>query len=238
MVEPGTRGKDASTQSSTLSATLSVWAARKAARRRPGPVRQGQDLGGQQAGVLGARLADGQGGHGNAARHLDDRQQGIEAAEGLGLHRHAQHRQVGHRGGHARQVGRAAGAGDDHLEARGLARPWRSRTGARGCGGPRRPWPPRRRPGWSARRRRAFMVGQSERLPMMMATGGVWSWHRRRGPLGGGGPESRPVCASIAPRKCKTPCAPWKRAPAGRRDHKPLRLKRAPIAPNGVPVNN
>ena len=35
----------------------------------------------------------------------------------VALHRHAQHRQRGQRRRHARQVGRAAGAGDDHLEA-------------------------------------------------------------------------------------------------------------------------
>ena len=60
---------------------------------------------------------------GMPARHLDDREQAILAAEGLGLHRHAEDRQGGHRGDHAGQVRGAAGAGDDHLEAVGLGAP-------------------------------------------------------------------------------------------------------------------
>ena len=42
---------------------------------------------------------------------------GCPAPERLRLHRHAEHRQVRHRRDHARQVRRAARAGDDHLEA-------------------------------------------------------------------------------------------------------------------------
>ena len=53
-------------------------------------------------------------------------------------HRHADHRQRRHRRGHARQVGGAAGAGDDHLEAPVGRAPARSRTSRRACGGPRR----------------------------------------------------------------------------------------------------
>ena len=71
----------------------------------------------QQRRVGGARGADGEGRHRHAGRHLHDRQQRIETAEGLRLHRHAEHRQARLGGGHAGQVGRAAGAGDQHLEA-------------------------------------------------------------------------------------------------------------------------
>ena len=41
----------------------------------------------------------------------------IHPRKGPALHRHADHRQGGERGNHARQVGRPAGPGDDHLQA-------------------------------------------------------------------------------------------------------------------------
>ena len=63
------------------------------------------------------RRTDRQRPYGNAARHLHDRQQAIHAAQRLRLHRHAQHRQVGQRRDHARQVRRATGTGDDHPDA-------------------------------------------------------------------------------------------------------------------------
>ena len=93
--------------------TASVWASRRsttrAAMRRVG---QGEDLGGEQRRVLG--VADGHGRDRDPARHLDDREQRVEAAEVLGRDGHADHRQRRLGGEHARQVGRAAGAGDDH----------------------------------------------------------------------------------------------------------------------------
>ena len=65
---------------------------------------------------FGARRADGEGGHGDAARHLRDRQQRIEAAQGLGLHRYAQHRDGRLGGRHPGQVSCPARTGDDGLE--------------------------------------------------------------------------------------------------------------------------
>lgn len=68
-----------------------------------------------------AGLADGQGGDRNARGHLHDRQQRIDARQHRRLHRHAQHRQVGLGRTHAWQVSRAAGTGDDHLDATRLS---------------------------------------------------------------------------------------------------------------------
>ena len=67
-----------------------------------------------------AGAADGQRADGNAGRHLHDRQQRVLALQRRALDRHAEHGQRGHRGGHARQVGGPAGAGDDHLQAAAL----------------------------------------------------------------------------------------------------------------------
>ena len=71
---------------------------------------------------LAPALADGQGADRNAARHLDDGQQAVHALQRLGFDRHAEHRQGRHRRRHARQMGRAAGAGDDHLKPARLGR--------------------------------------------------------------------------------------------------------------------
>ena len=64
------------------------------------------------AGVL--RVADGDGRDRDAGRHLHDREQRVEPVELLERHRHADHRERGHRCGHPGQVGRTACAGDDH----------------------------------------------------------------------------------------------------------------------------
>ena len=126
-----------------------------------GGVGQGEDFGGQQAGVARPGLTHRQGSHRHAGRHLDDGEQGIQSVLRLEVDRNAQHRQVGHRGGHARQVSRPACAGDDHLESRPRRRPWRRRKGVRACDGPKRSSPHSRRPGrpgsqprlsWSASR--------------------------------------------------------------------------------------
>ena len=77
----------------------------------------GDDGGRQQRGIGGAGSADGESGHRNSGRHLHDGEQRIHAIQRLRLHRHAQHRQCGLRGRHARQMRRAAGAGDDGLES-------------------------------------------------------------------------------------------------------------------------
>jgi hypothetical protein len=77
----------------------------------------GEDGDGEQPGIGRPRLADGQRRHRHAARHLHDRQQRVEPLQGGTLHRHAKHRHHRVRRHHARQVRRAAGAGDDHLDA-------------------------------------------------------------------------------------------------------------------------
>jgi len=65
--------------------------------------------------------ADREGGDRHAGRHLNDRQQAVEPAQRLALDRYAQHRQRRQRRGDARQMGGAARAGDDRLEAGALA---------------------------------------------------------------------------------------------------------------------
>ena len=72
--------------------------------------------GGEQCGVGRAGGADRERADRNARGHLRDRQQRVEPAERLRLHGHAEHRQRGLRGHHARQVRGAAGARDDDLE--------------------------------------------------------------------------------------------------------------------------
>ena len=57
----------------------------------------------------------------------------------LAFDRHAEHRQRGHRRRHARQMRRAAGAGDDHLQAAILGRMGIIVEPLRACDGPRRP---------------------------------------------------------------------------------------------------
>ena len=76
------------------------WVARMAAR--------------EQRCIHGTGFADGQGAHRDARGHLCDGEQGIDALQGLGFHRHTQHRQAGLGGGHARQMGGPTSTGDDH----------------------------------------------------------------------------------------------------------------------------
>jgi hypothetical protein len=44
---------------------------------------ESQDLGGEDARILRARLADGQGGDRDAAGHLDDGEEAVQALQGL-----------------------------------------------------------------------------------------------------------------------------------------------------------
>ena len=74
----------------------------------------GQDAHGQQAGVAGA--VDGHGGHRHALGHLHDGEEAVEAVELRERHRDPDDGQGGDRGQHAGQMGRPAGAGDDHPE--------------------------------------------------------------------------------------------------------------------------
>ena len=56
----------------------------------------------------------------NARRHLHDRIERVETGQRFQLDRYPEHRQAGQSGRHSRQVRRPAGAGNDHLETRGL----------------------------------------------------------------------------------------------------------------------
>ena len=80
-------------------------------------VGQRQHAGGEQRRIDGAGLADRERADRDAGRHLHDGIERIDAGHRLGFDRHAEHRQRRHRGGHAGQVRRAAGARDDHLHA-------------------------------------------------------------------------------------------------------------------------
>src|SRR5512139_3823679 len=82
---------------------------------KPGVIAADQRRG-EQRGVGRTRLADGEGRDRDALRHLHDRQQRIHALEVFRRHRHAEHRDDGLGRDHAREVGGAAGAGDDRLE--------------------------------------------------------------------------------------------------------------------------
>ena len=77
-------------------------------------VGRGQDAHREQPRV--ARVADRDRRDRHAGRHLDDRQQRVEAVEVLEGDGYADHRQRRHRGEHPGQVGRSPGAGDDHPE--------------------------------------------------------------------------------------------------------------------------
>ena len=76
--------------------------------------REGEDRGRIEGGVL--RPVDGHRRDGDAGGHLDDGAQGIQAAERLGLHGHADDGEGREGGDHARQVGGSARSGDDGAE--------------------------------------------------------------------------------------------------------------------------
>ena len=71
----------------------------------------------QQCGVDGPGLADGQRANRDAAGHLRNGEQRVEAFESFRFDRNAEHRQHGLRGGHPGQVRRAARACDNDLDA-------------------------------------------------------------------------------------------------------------------------
>ena len=74
-------------------------------------------LAAKQRRIDGAGVADRERANRNAGRHLHDGIKRVLSRQGLRFHRHAEHRQAGQRGSHAGQMRRAAGAGNDHLEA-------------------------------------------------------------------------------------------------------------------------
>ena len=165
------------------SATSAVRAARQASSRRQRGVGERQHGGRQQRGVDRARFADRERADRNAGRHLDDREEAVLARERFRGDRHAEHRQRGEGRGHARQMRRAARAGDDDLEARGFRAPWRRRSSGRAFDGRRRSAPHSRRRASSRVSAARRMIGQSDWLPMMMATGfGAPLTGARRGP--------------------------------------------------------
>ena len=131
-----------------------------------------QHRGREQRRIDRAGLADGQRADRNAGRHLHDREQASPCLPApCVFDRHAEHRQRRHRRRHAGQMRRAAGAGDDHLEAAAFGAAWRIRRAARACGGPRRSAPRSRSPSASSVSAACRIVAQSDWLPMMIATG-------------------------------------------------------------------
>ena len=77
----------------------------------------GEDGSSQQSGIRRPGAADRDRRHRHARRHLHDREQGVETAQGLRLDRDAEHRKSGLCGRHAGEMCRATRAGDDHFEA-------------------------------------------------------------------------------------------------------------------------
>ena len=102
--------------SSGASATASVCFLRQASSRFASfAIAQCQHAGGEQRRVDRAGLADRERADRHAGRHLHDGVERIDARHRLGLDRNAEHRERGHGGGHAGEVGGAARAGDDDL---------------------------------------------------------------------------------------------------------------------------
>src|SRR5712692_7208935 len=95
-----------------------------------------QDRHGEQRRIDGARLADGQSTHGNAAGHLHGGEKRVHALEGRALDGHAEHRQDGVGGHHARQMRGPARGRDDDLDAAAFGpRRVLRRQGGRAMGG-------------------------------------------------------------------------------------------------------
>ena len=100
------------------SATAAVCRARHASSRllSAGSL-SASTLAARQRGIDRAGLTDRQRADRHARRHLHDGVKRILSRQRLGFDRHAENRKAGERGGHARQMRRAAGTGDDHLKA-------------------------------------------------------------------------------------------------------------------------
>src|SRR5471030_167256 len=80
-------------------------------------IRQSQNRRGMQRRILGAGFPNRKSRHRHPAGHLGDGEQRIQTLQGAAFHRHAQYRQAGHAGHHARQMRGAAGACDDRPQA-------------------------------------------------------------------------------------------------------------------------
>ena len=97
-----------------------VWRARKASSLfARAAIRQRKDCRGEQSGVLRAGFPDRERADRDAGGHLHDRKERILTLQRACSHRHAEHRERGHRRRHAGQMRGAAGAGDHDLEALG-----------------------------------------------------------------------------------------------------------------------
>src|SRR5262249_30772202 len=81
------------------------------------PILKREDRRGKKAGVARARLSPRERSDRNAARHLRDRKQRIEALERLALDRDAEYRQRRKRRDHARKMRGPARPRDDDLDA-------------------------------------------------------------------------------------------------------------------------
>src|SRR5215472_11891539 len=75
-----------------------------------------EDGRGEEAGVLCAGVADGEGGDGHAAGHLHDGEERVDAVERVRLDGDAEDREAGFCGDHAGEVCGAAGSGDDDAD--------------------------------------------------------------------------------------------------------------------------
>jgi len=76
----------------------------------------GKDLDGQESGVGGTRLADGERSDGNAGGHLNDRKQRVQTVQGMRLDRNSQDREGGIGGDHSGEMCRSSRAGNDDFE--------------------------------------------------------------------------------------------------------------------------
>ena len=125
--------------------------------------------GGQEAGVGWPRLPDRQRADRHAGGHLHDRQQASpDRRAPCSTTGTPSTGSVVIDGGHAGQMRSAAGAGDDHLKPALLGALGVVDRADRACGGRRSPWLRRRRSSSSSTSAARFIVGQSDRLPMMM----------------------------------------------------------------------
>src|SRR5262249_33613200 len=79
--------------------------------------RVGEDGDGEERGVDGAGLADGERADRDATRHLYDGEQRIHTFQRVGFHGDAEDGHESVRGHHPGKVSGATGSGDDHLDA-------------------------------------------------------------------------------------------------------------------------
>jgi len=81
-----------------------------------GPI-DGNDGSREKPGVDRAGFTDRERSHRHAGRHLYDREKRVDALQRFRLDRNTQDRNDRFRGRHSREMGRSAGAGDDHFDS-------------------------------------------------------------------------------------------------------------------------